>query len=150
MMRAARAEKQIAELVRSSSASKLAAARSRTADLKRFARHLRDALSASDQVPIEFNGKKVRVRKGATLLAAALKNHIRLMHVCGARAICSTCRVRVEGGVSSLSAPSTKERFTLLLHLDFKSRDRLACQARVGGPVEVDSLFPLCGNLPGD
>jgi adenylate cyclase len=147
---AAKADDQIVELIRSSKAWKLAASRSKTADLTRFGRFLGDALSASDQVPIEFNGEKLRVRRGATLLAAALKNRIRLMHVCGARAICSTCRVRVEGGASSLSAPSVKERLTLLLHLDFKSRDRLACQARVGGPVEVDSLFPLCGNLPGD
>jgi ferredoxin len=148
-MRAANADQQIADLIRGSTTTR-PARRCEKTEPTSFTDHLRIALAAPDQVPIEFNGEKVWVRKGATLLAAALKNRIRLMHVCGARTICSTCRVRVEGGSSNLSIPSAKERVALRLHLDFTSRDRLACQARIEGPVEVNAVFPLCGNLPGD
>ncbi|HEY2664230.1 MAG TPA: 2Fe-2S iron-sulfur cluster-binding protein [Candidatus Binataceae bacterium] len=148
-MRAANADQQIAELIRGLTARKSARRRGKIEPAS-FADHLRTVLAAPDRVPIEFNGEKVRVRKGATLLAAALKNRIRLMHVCGARTICSTCRVHVEGGSSNLSVLSAKEHLALRLHLDFKSRDRLGCQARVEGPVEVNAVFPLCGNLPGD
>jgi len=148
-MQAADADEQIRDLIRGLTAMK-AARRARKTDAAGFAEQLRTARSAPDRVQIEFNGERVWVRRGATVLAAALKNRIRLMHVCGARTICSTCRVRVEGGSSSLSTPQTKEHLALRLHLDFRSRHRLACQARIEGPVEVNSVFPLCGNLPGD
>ena len=148
-MHAAHTDEQIGDLIRGLTATR-SARRSRKTDAAGFAEQLRTALSALDRVPIEFNGERVWVRRGATLLAAALKNRIRLMHVCGARTICSTCRVRVEGGSLNLSTPSTKEQLALRLHLDFRSRHRLTCQARIEGPVEVNSVFPLCGNLPGD
>jgi ferredoxin len=119
-------------------------------------RELRNAFSARlekvagrpDVVPIEFNGREIEVRRGGTLLGAALKNGVRLMHVCGARTLCGTCRVVVESGEDNLSSMRATERFSLRWHLSMSPRTRLACQARVSGPVEVKSVFPLCGDLP--
>jgi ferredoxin len=112
-----------------------------------FAARLRDVAARPDLVPIEFDGKKITARRGGTLLAAALKSHTRLMHLCGARTLCATCRVKVSAGAENLAPMSPLERLSLRYHLSFSSRTRLACQARVAGPVTVESVFPLCGEL---
>jgi len=113
-----------------------------------FAKRLKEMAARPDSVPIEFDGRKIDVRLGGTLLGAALKNDIRLMHVCGARTLCATCRVVVESGADNLTPMRPAERFSLRWHLSISPRTRLACQARVRGPVEVESVFPLCGELP--
>jgi len=119
------------------------------AGLKRtFATRLQQVAARPDVVPIVVDGTKIEVRRGGTLLGAALKNGIRLMHVCGARTLCSTCRVRVDCGAEFLSPMKPAERFSLRWHLSFSPHTRLACQARVDGPVEVESVFPLFGDLP--
>jgi ferredoxin len=119
------------------------------AELKsKFATRLRQVAEHPDVVPIEFDGQKIEVRRGGTILAAALKNDVRLMHVCGARTLCATCRVKVDRGAEYLTPMEPAERFSLRWHLSMSPRTRLACQARVEGPVEVESVFPLCGDLP--
>jgi ferredoxin len=117
--------------------------------LKRaFAKRLKEVAARPDVVPIEFDGRKIEVPLGGTILGAALKNDVRLMHVCGARTLCATCRVVVESGADNLTPMRAAEKFSLRWHLSISPRTRLACQARVRGPVEVESVFPLCGELP--
>jgi ferredoxin, 2Fe-2S len=113
-----------------------------------FAARLKQVAARPDVVPIEFNGTRIEVRRGGTLLGAAMKNSVRLMHVCGARTLCATCRVVVESGEDNLTPMRGSEKFSLRWHLSVSPRTRLACQARVNGPVEVESVFPLCGELP--
>jgi ferredoxin len=113
-----------------------------------FAARLKQVASRLDVVPIEFDGRRIEVRRGGTLLGAAMKNGVRLMHVCGARTLCATCRVVVESGEDNLTPMRGTEKFSLRWHLSLSPRTRLACQARVNGPVEVESVFPLCGELP--
>jgi len=113
----------------------------------RFAARLSDVASTPEVVPIEFDGKKINARRGGTLLGAAIKNGTRLMHLCGARTLCATCRVKVTAGADNLTSMSALERLSLRYHLSFSPRTRLACQARVEGPVEVESIFPLCGDV---
>ena len=116
---------------------------------ERFAARLGQVAAHPEAVPIEFDGRKLKARRGGTILSAAMKNRIRLMHVCGARTLCGTCRVKIEAGRENLTPMSAKEKFSLRYHLSFSPRSRLACQARVEGPIEVKSFFPLCGDLPG-
>lgn len=113
-----------------------------------FAARLRQVAARPDAVPIEFNGRRIEVRRGGTLLGAAMKHGIRLMHVCGARTLCATCRVVVASGEDNLTPMGGAEKFSLRWHLSLSPRTRLACQARVNGPVEIESVFPLCGDLP--
>jgi ferredoxin len=113
-----------------------------------FASRLKQAAARPDVVPIEFDGRRIEVRRGGTILGAAMKNGVRLMHVCGARTLCATCRVVVESGEDNLTPMRATEKFSLRWHLSVSPRTRLACQARVNGPVEVESVFPLCGELP--
>ena len=116
----------------------------------RFAARLSEVASRPDVVPIRLCGAKLEARAGGTLLAAAMKNGIRVMHACGAQTLCGTCRVKVTEGAENLTAKSFKERLSLRYHLSVSSRTRLACQARVLGPVEAEEVFPLCGTLPGE
>jgi ferredoxin len=113
-----------------------------------FTTRLKQVAARPEVVPIEFDGRRIEVRRGGTLLGAAMKNGVRLMHVCGARTLCATCRVVVESGEENLTQMSGSEKFSLRWHLSMSPRTRLACQARVNGPVEVESVFPLCGDLP--
>ena len=113
-----------------------------------FIARLKEVAAHPEVVPIEFDGQRIEQRRGGTLLGAALKNRIRLMHVCGARTLCGTCRVVVESGEDNLTPMRAAEKFSLRWHLSISPRTRLACQARVNGPVEVESVFPLCGDLP--
>jgi ferredoxin, 2Fe-2S len=113
-----------------------------------FAARLRQVAARPDVVPIVLDGRRVEVRRGGTILSAAMKNGVRLMHVCGARTLCATCRVVVESGDDNLTPMRGTERFSLRWHLSMSPRTRLACQARVNGPVEVESVFPLFGDLP--
>ena len=115
-----------------------------------FAEQLKQVAAHPDQVPILLNGERRQGRLGSTLLASALKNRVRLMHVCGAQAVCGTCRLKVDSGAENLTPMSLKEKLSLRTHFSFSSKVRLGCQARLCGPVEVQTIFPLCGNLPGE
>lgn len=116
----------------------------------RFSQRLREVASHPESVPIRFGDSRIEARNGGTVLAAALKNDIRLMHACGAQTICSTCRVKVVEGADNLTPMSAKERLSLRYHFSVSPRVRLACQARVLGPIEVEAVFPLCGPLPAE
>ena len=116
----------------------------------RFAARLSEVASRPDAVPIRLCGEKLEARAGGTLLAAAMKHGVRVMHACGAQTICATCRVRVTEGAENLAPMSGKEKFSLRYHFSISPRVRLACQARVLGPVEAEAVFPLCGTLPGE
>jgi ferredoxin len=115
-----------------------------------FAQQLKQVAAHPDKVPILVNGERRHGRLGSTLLASVLKNRVRLMHVCGAQAVCGTCRLKVDSGAENLTPMSFKEKLSLRTHFSFSSKVRLGCQARLRGPVELQTIFPLCGNLPGE
>ncbi|HUY37843.1 MAG TPA: 2Fe-2S iron-sulfur cluster-binding protein [Candidatus Binataceae bacterium] len=117
---------------------------------ERFAVRLSESAARPDAVPVEIDGRKLEARRGATVLAAAMKNGIRLMHVCGARKLCATCRVKITAGAQYLSPMSPRERLSLRAHLSVSPRTRLGCQARIEGPIEAETVFPLCGDIPAE
>ena len=116
----------------------------------RFAARLSEVASRPDSVPIRLDGARIEARKDGTLLGAALKNGVRVMHACGANTLCATCRVAVIEGAENLTPMRAKERLSLRYHLSVSPRVRLACQARVLGPIDAVAVFPLCGTLPGE
>lgn len=75
------------------------------------------------------------VEEGETLLRAALRMDLELDHFCGGSCSCGTCRVVILAGGEHLSSPGGSEQAVLGVALD--RGDRLACQARIYGPVEV-------------
>src|SRR5438876_1725440 len=86
------------------------------------------------------NGRTVRVPKGLSVLEASLRNDVPHASVCGGRARCSTCRIRVIGDCSTLPEPSAREAFVLARVGATDPSIRLACQLR---PVSDLSFFQL-------
>jgi adenylate cyclase len=86
------------------------------------------------------NGRKVRVPKGLSVLEASLRHNIPHASVCGGRARCSTCRIRIIGDHASLPEPSKREAFVLNRVGEVDPSVRLACQLR---PTTDLSFFQL-------
>jgi adenylate cyclase len=86
------------------------------------------------------NGRIVRAPKGLSVLEASLRYNVPHASVCGGRARCSTCRIRVIGDCASLPAPSQREAFVLDRVGASDPSIRLACQLR---PTEDLSFFQL-------
>jgi adenylate cyclase len=76
------------------------------------------------------NGRKVRVQKGLSVLEASLRHNVPHASVCGGRARCSTCRIRIIGDYTSLPEPSKREAFVLNRVGEVDPSVRLACQLR--------------------
>ncbi len=88
------------------------------------------------------NGRTIRVPKGLSVLEASLLNNIPHASVCGGRARCSTCRIRVVGDVSLLPAPSSREAFVLdRVGAGGDPAIRLACQLRPESDLAFFQLF---------
>lgn len=87
------------------------------------------------------NGRKVRVPKGLSVLEASLRNHVPHASVCGGRARCSTCRIRIIGDCSALPEPSQREAFVLGRVGTIDPSIRLACQLRPTTDLSFFQLF---------
>ena len=88
-------------------------------------------------VTVEFAGLSTgEVPGGVTLLEAARLLGVDLNHYCGGTCSCGTCRVVVVDGLRLLSRAEGREEMVLGASSTARG-DRLACQARVLGPVKV-------------
>ena len=75
------------------------------------------------------NGRTVRVPVGLSVLEASLRHKVPHASVCGGRARCSTCRIRITSDLAVLPAPSARESFVLSrLGSEGDPAIRLACQ----------------------
>jgi adenylate cyclase len=88
------------------------------------------------------NGRTVRVPKGLSVLEASLRYNVPHASVCGGRARCSTCRIRVIGDCSSLPEPSKREAFVLnRVGAGSDPAIRLACQLRPEADLSFFQIF---------
>jgi adenylate cyclase len=88
------------------------------------------------------NGRTVRVPQGLSVLEASLRNNVPHASVCGGRARCSTCRIRVIGDCSSLPKPSRREAFVLnRVGAGADPAIRLACQLRPNADLSFFQIF---------
>jgi adenylate cyclase len=88
------------------------------------------------------NGRTVRVPKGLSVLEASLRNNVPHASVCGGRARCSTCRIRVIGDCSSLPEASKREAFVLnRVGAGADPAIRLACQLRPETDLSFFQIF---------
>jgi adenylate cyclase len=95
-----------------------------------------------------WNGQRVRVPRGFSILETSRWAGIPHASVCGARGRCSTCRVRVTRGFDSLAPPSPSERVTLA-RVAAPAGIRLACQVRPRADIAVRPLVPVTRPLDG-
>jgi adenylate cyclase len=87
------------------------------------------------------NGRTVRVPKGLSVLEASLRHNVPHASVCGGRARCSTCRIRVIGDCAALPEPSPREAFVLNRVGATDPSIRLACQLRPTSDLSFFQLF---------
>jgi adenylate cyclase len=87
------------------------------------------------------NGRTVRVPKGLSVLEASLRYNVPHASVCGGRARCSTCRIRIIGDCSALPEPSQREAFVLGRVGTADPSIRLACQLRPTTDLSFFQLF---------
>ena len=108
--------------------------------LRRGARKVRgrhDAAPPSVPVLLELEGHGVvEVSSGTTILAAACQAGVDVPHYCGGTCSCGTCRVEIVSGADKLSPAAGREQMVLGAERT-RAGDRLACQARILGPVSV-------------
>jgi class 3 adenylate cyclase len=76
-----------------------------------------------EEVAVPFTGT-------TNLLKVATEAGIAMAHLCGGRAACSTCRVRVVDGLDNLSERTPAET-AMATRLDFPDEIRLACQTEI-------------------
>jgi len=88
------------------------------------------------------NGRTIRVPKGLSVLEASLRYQVPHASVCGGRARCSTCRIRVIGDCSKLPQPSNREAFVLnRVGTGSDPAIRLACQLRPESDISFFQIF---------
>ncbi len=87
------------------------------------------------------NGRTVRIPRGLSVLEASLRNNVPHASVCGGRARCSTCRIRIIGDHSDLPEPSQREAFVLGRVGTPDPSIRLACQLRPTCDISFFQLF---------
>jgi adenylate cyclase len=87
------------------------------------------------------NGRTVRVPRGLSVLEASLRNNVPHASVCGGRARCSTCRIRIIGDCHDLPKPSQREAFVLGRVGTSDPSIRLACQLRPPSDLSFFQLF---------
>jgi adenylate cyclase len=75
------------------------------------------------------------------VLEASLRNNVPHASVCGGRARCSTCRIRIIGDSGGLPEPSQRESFVLARVGAEDPSIRLACQLRPTADLSFFQLF---------
>lgn len=105
------------------------------------ARALRNALENARRrlIAISYPDRTVRVPRGWSVLEASRSYHLPHASMCGGRARCSTCRVRVTVGEDRCPTMGGAER-TTLTRIGAAPDVRLACQLR---PLDDISVVPL-------
>ena len=103
-------------------------------EVRALIEHRRDLL-----ITITYPQRTVRVPRGWSVLESSRGFHIPHTSVCGGRARCSTCRVRVVDGQDHCPPPGTDEQATLE-RIRAPGDVRLACQVRPLGNISVIPL----------
>ncbi len=83
----------------------------------------------------------IQAPRGFTILDVSRMNRIPHASVCGGRARCSTCRVRVIAGLDQLPPASDTER-AVLNRVGAPANVRLACQLRPTTNLTISTLLP--------
>ena len=91
-------------------------------------------------VRIDYPQGSVRVPRGWSVLEASRAHRLPHASMCGGRARCTTCRVRVESGAAHCLPPQAAE-LAALERIGAPPDVRLACQLRPRGDVAVVPLI---------
>lgn len=101
-----------------------------------FLRYQRETAKRGPAKVSYLDGPAVEFTPGMTLLEISRSAGVPHASLCGGRGRCSTCRVRIETGLASLSPPAGVEAATLRA-IDTPPNVRLACQIRPSNALTV-------------
>ncbi len=90
---------------------------------------------------VHAGGRTLVAHAGQSLLEALREARIPHASVCGGRARCTTCRVRIGRGLGALPAPNSAEMLALQ-RTHAAPNVRLACQLRPKTDVHITPLIP--------
>jgi len=96
-----------------------------------------------DEASVAFVGpdgetiQDATVAAGTSILAIAQNLGIDIDHFCGGQCSCGTCRIKVLNGAQHLSGREASEELVLGAS-NVGAGSRLACQAKVNGPVRIE------------
>jgi len=94
-------------------------------------------------ITVTYPDRQVRVPRGLSVLEASLRFNVPHACVCGGRARCSTCRIRIVSDRGALPRPSRREAFVLArVGAGADPAIRLACQLRPQANVAVIPVLP--------
>jgi adenylate cyclase len=105
-----------------------------------LARWLRTRLGGTYQLR-HASGRVITAPIGRSILEAVRDAGLPHASVCGGRARCTTCRVRISDGLGAL-APPRRHEAEALARIDAPPNVRLACQTRPRHDVSVIPLLP--------
>jgi adenylate cyclase len=91
-------------------------------------------------IALRYPDRVVHVPRGWSVLEASRANGIPHLSLCGGRARCSTCRIRVAGPPAHLPPRNADEARTLA-RVGAEADVRLACQLRPAGDIAVTPLL---------
>lgn len=86
------------------------------------------------------SGRTFAVLAGSSLLRAARRARVPIASSCRGEGVCKACRVRILRGADNLSPQSEVER-AAAVDADLDPDERLACLARVLGPVVITTSY---------
>ncbi len=102
------------------------------------------------QVRITYaDGRTVASERGPTLLEISRQHGVPHASVCGGKARCSTCRVRITEGLEELQEPDDTEQ-KVLDRIGAAANVRLACQLVPASDLGVATLLPARRTLAED
>jgi adenylate cyclase len=87
------------------------------------------------------NGPTISAQRGMSLLEVSRQNRVPHAAVCGGRARCSTCRVRVLKGLEA-QPPASDAEAQVLRRIGSPVNVRLACQLRPVADLTISTLLP--------
>jgi len=88
------------------------------------------------RIVVENGGSEVRASPAVSLLNTLMQNGIGIAHLCGGKAICGTCRIKIVSGKEVLS-PMTEAEIGRLKAMGNPADTRLACQTYTAGDVRI-------------
>lgn len=91
------------------------------------------------------SGRVVTAQTGSSILEAVRDAGLPHASVCGGRARCTTCRVRISEGLQALAPPAALEA-DALRRIDAAPNVRLACQTRPTADVWITPLVPAAAD----
>jgi 2Fe-2S ferredoxin len=84
--------------------------------------------------------KALQVAAGENLMKALLAADIPVASSCHGDGVCAKCRLKINQGLSSLSAENETEKF-LKEKFSLEKDTRISCQTTVHGDIEIDATY---------